>query len=629
MDRILDRVNGPGDLSELSVTELERLAQEVRELIIEVVSKNRGHLASNLGVVELAIALHRCFDFLHDRLVWDVGHQGYAHKILTGRKDRFHTLRQKGGVSGFVDRRESPYDAFSFGHIGTSISAALGLACGDEAQGRKRHVVAVIGDGAVASGMPFEAMNHAGALGRNLLLVLNDNTMSISKTVGAVGKCLSKIRSSHSYGELKHEMQEVLGMLPFLGPRFEKVIDRLGEGVQAALTPGGLFVELGFHYHGPVDGHDIEELIATFEQVKRISGPVLVHVITEKGHGFGPACDDPVRFHSSARFEMADGSIRVESGGRGYSRAFGDALIELAREDERIVAITAAMPDGTGLREFAERWPRRYHDVGICEQHATGLAGGLAAAGMKPVFAVYSTFLQRAVDQLFHDVSLQQAPVVFCIDRAGLVGNDGASHHGLFDIAYCRTLPGFVVMAPRNESELRRMLACALELDAPCAIRYPREDVPPEDDVPAGEELAVGCAELCREGREAAIIAYGAMVERALEAARILSRTHGLEPTVVNARFAKPLDARLICDVVSQHRAVVVAEDHALAGGFGSAVLELLCSCGVSAAHVECAGVPDTLVAHASREESLNELGLDAEGLAERVRRALEGPPPA
>jgi len=625
MDRLLDSINSPDDLKRLSVIEMKQLSSEVRDLIIEAVSKNRGHLASNLGVVELSIALHYCFDFLKDRLVWDVGHQGYTHKILTGRREQFRTLRQKGGISGFVDREESPYDAFSFGHTGTSISAALGMSCGDKISGRDRRIVAVIGDGALASGMPFEALNHAGELDQNLLIVLNDNEMSISRSVGAVGRYLSKISASASYADIKHEVRELLEVFPPLGRHLEGLLRRIKEGVQVAFTPGGVFVELGFHYYGPVDGHDLEELIDAFEHVKRIKGPVLLHVLTQKGHGFDPARSDPTKFHSSTRFEMQNGAIRWEgAGGLSYSRAFGDALLQLADADPRIVAITAAMPDGTGLSRFAEAFPDRLFDVGICEQHAVGFAGGLAASGMKPVVAIYSTFLQRAYDQLFHDISLQNSPVVFCLDRAGLVGHDGASHHGLYDIAYCRPLPGFVLMAPRDGVELVRMLRLALDSNKPCAIRYPREEVPARPEGTPDATFSIGEGETVLAGQELAIIAYGALVRRALEAAAILKTKSGVTVTVINARFAKPLDTELICKTVGEHRAVIVAEDHALAGGFGCAVLEALAAQGIGASHVELAAVPDKAIKHASREEQLHMLQLDGAGLADRALALLQ-----
>ncbi len=626
MTTILDTINEPADLRRLDMAQLDRLAGEVRGLIIDVVSRNRGHLASNLGVVELTLAMHYCYDFLQDRLIWDCGHQAYAHKILTGRRDRFDTLRQKDGVSGFADRKESLYDAFTFGHTATSISSALGMACADAATGKGRRIVAVIGDGAMASGMAFEALNHAGGLGRDLLVILNDNKMSISHSVGAIARYLSRIRTSRPYTGVRHELQEVISRLPVVGDTFEGMLDRVAEGIQTALTPGGLFVELGFHYYGPVNGHSVRELVDTFRQLKRIRGPILLHVLTEKGHGFEPASKDPTKFHSSRRFEVSNGTLCGEEppSGQSYSSVFGDAICAMAQKDERIVAITAAMPDGTGLGPFSKEFPDRFYDVGICEQHATGFAAGLCAGGMRPIFAVYSTFLQRAFDQVHHDVALQEAPVVFCVDRAGLVGSDGPTHHGLYDITYCRAMPGMVVMAPKDAPELRRMLRLALAGEAPALIRYPRESVSDEEAQTEAAEFAVGQAEVCRQGADAAIIALGPMVGRALEAARILKDEHGLEVTVVNARFVRPLDGATIAKVVREHPAVLTAEDHCVAGGFGSAVLEHLTAEGIDATHVRLAGVPVEFITHATREEQFQSLRLNPRGLAARLLALIE-----
>ena len=646
---ILDSISGPKDLRELSLAQLEKLAGEIRQLIVDVVSRQGGHLSSNLGVVELTIALHRCFDFLKDRLIWDVGHQTYANKILTGRREAFGTLRQKGGVSGFARPSESPYDVFHFGHAGTSVSAALGMACaGPGGADQRRRVVVVIGDGAIASGMPFEALNHAGAIGKDLLVILNDNRMSISPSVGAVARHLSKVRSSTPYVGVKREVHELMSRWPEAREGFEGLLGRLAEGIQAALTPGGLFVELGFRYYGPVDGHELGELMDTLGHMKRIGGPVLLHVLTKKGQGFEPAREDPAAYHSSGRFTIQNGEVIKQSpmrpagspGGsepsptgtaapersRSYSEAVGQALVDLARDDPRLVAITAAMPEGTGLTPFARRYPDRFYDVGICEQHAVGLAGGLAAGGLRPVVCIYSTFLQRAYDQVFHDVALQGAPVVFCVDRGGLVGSDGPTHHGLYDVAYLRTMPGFIVMAPANEAELRAMLSLALSSDRPCAIRYPREEAP---DLPPADEqthVEVGRADVLSTGDDGAIIAYGAMARRALEAAEILEGRHGRRVSVVNARFAKPLDEETIFRVVRACPAVLIAEDHALAGGFGSAVLEALAARGIGAGHVRAAGVPDRLIEHATREEQLSALRLDGPGLAERLLELMATP---
>ena len=632
MRPLLDSIDGPEDLKGLSPSQLKTLATEVRRLIIDVVSRNGGHLSSNLGVVELTIALHYCFDFLKDRLIWDVSHQCYAHKILTGRRDLFQTLRRKGGLSGFACPDESGFDPFAFGHAGASVSAGLGLASalaagrGEGADGPR--VVAVIGDGAIASGMPLEALNHAGEVGADLLVILNDNKMSISPTIGAFARYLDKMRASTPYMGIKREVHDLLSRWPQAREGVEGLLHRVKDGVQTALTPGGLFVELGLHYFGPVDGHETDELIEALEHVKTVRGPVLLHVLTEKGRGFDPASSDPAAFHSSGRFEMKNGKVAATECDeelvrakkeRSYSDVIGETLMELAAEDERIVAITAAMPAGTGLKGFAERFPDRFYDVGICEQHGVGFAGGLAAGGMRPVACIYSTFLQRAFDQAFHDVALQGAPVLFCIDRAGLVGSDGPTHHGCWDVALFCSLPGFVVMAPRDEIEGAAMVRWALQQDCPCAIRYPKEALPGPLG-PEPEDLAVGKAEVLREGAGAAVIAYGAMVRRALEAADLIAGEGGPAVTVVNARFAKPLDEETILDVVGRHEVVLLAEDHGPAGGFASAILSMLAQRGARSDHVRRAGLPDSFIPHATREEQFAGLRLDAAGLAARLR---------
>ena len=640
MNRLLDSIEGPEDLRRLGEADLEELAGQVRSLILEVVSARGGHLASNLGVVELTIALHYCFDFLRDRLIWDVSHQCYAHKILTGRRDSFQTLRQAGGMSGFTNTAESPYDLFNFGHTGTSVSAGLGLACALGARGPgggdAPRVVAVIGDGAIASGMPFEAMNHAAELGVDLLLVLNDNEMSISPSVGGIARYLNKVRASAPYLGVKQEFHNLLSRWPHAQEGLEGLLTRVADGLQTTLTPGGLFVELGFNYFGPVNGHDLGELIATFRDLRRRRGPVLLHVLTEKGRGFPPASDDPRRFHSSGRFQVRDGKVlgrtppaaseEQQSGiaprARSYSQVVGEALTELAEHDERITAVTAAMPDGTGLAAFGERFPDRLHDVGICEQHGAGFAGGLAAGGMRPVLCIYSTFLQRAFDQVFHDIALQRAPVVICVDRAGLVGSDGATHHGCYDLALFLSMPDFVVMAPRDDGELRAMLRLALEQDCPCAIRYPKE-APPPPLAGAQEELELGRADVLRRGIDGAIIAYGSMVRRAMDAAEELAERDGKDVAVINARFAKPLDEETILNTVEEHGAVLVAEEHAPAGGCAAAVLGMLAERGVPIRHVRRAGLPDEFVPHATRDAQLAALRLDGPGLAERLRELM------
>jgi 1-deoxy-D-xylulose-5-phosphate synthase len=627
MAGLLETVRSPADVRRLGVHQLPALAREVRELILRVVGEHPGHLASNLGVVDLTIALHYVYDFLHDRLIWDVGHQAYTHKILTGRRGPFERLREAGGASGFADKRESAYDPFTFGHTGTSISAGLGLVCGDKLGGRQRQVVAVIGDGAIASGMPFEALNQGGVLGENLLVVLNDNRMSISKSVGGISRYLSRIRRSRPYTELRQEAEALLSHIPLIGRRMEELLDHVGEGLQTALTPGGLFVELGWDYYGPVNGHDMFELVEALRSLKQRKGAVLLHVVTEKGHGCPPASDDPTAYHSSKPYEYRNGTLAAKprAGGRpSFTNVFSRAVCELGERDGRLVVLTAAMPDGTGTFAFGEQFPDRFWDVGICEQHALGMACGLAASGSRPVVAIYSTFLQRAVDQLFHEVALQGAPIVLCLDRAGLVGPDGVSHHGLYDIAYTRFLPGFVLMAPRDGTELRMMLRWACATHAICVMRYPKESVP---DEPADGEnrpaLEMGRAEVLREGEGAALLAYGVTANYALAAADLLAAHDGMNVTVVNARFAKPIDEACLKGLLESHDIVVTLEDHALAGGFGSAVAEAAVDAGLDASRLRRLGVPDELIDHAPRAEQLAQVGLSPEAIAASVRRWL------
>lgn len=628
MPKLLDTINSPEDLKNTPIGDLPQLAEEIRELIINVVSKNPGHLSSNLGVVELTIALHYCFDFKVDRLVWDVGHQCYVHKILTGRKDAFHTLRQYKGLSGFPSRKECPtYDQFTSGHSGDAISTALGLACADDILGVDRNIVAVVGDGAIGAGMSFEALNYAGGMEKDILIVLNDNEMSISPTVGAISKYLTEIRTLPLYKDFKKEVHHVLNILPIFGKPVENVLEHLTEAVKRGMTPGQIFEELGLQYYGPVDGHDIPLLISTIKRLKPIRGPRLFHVITKKGKGFEPASQDPTQYHGAGPFLLQNGKIVETSQVKKptYTKVFGKALVEIAEKNKKVVAITAAMPDGTGLTTFRDKFPERYFDVGICEQHAVGLASGLAACGLRPVAAIYSTFLQRAFDQVFHDVCLQEKEnnVVFAMDRGGLVGNDGPTHHGTFDIAYLRHLPGMKLMAPKDGRELKLMLKLAIETEGPSAIRYPRANTPDEElDLPS-RPFTWGEAEVLREGQDGAIIAYGAMVYPAFKAAEIMARD-GIEITVVNARFAKPLDKELILDIVRRHPVVLTVEEHALAGGFGSAVLEMLSDEGSDFSKVRRLGIPDRFIEHGSRSELLRELELDEDGISRRFMLELE-----
>ena len=626
MSKLLDSVEYPEDLKKLKLADLPKLAAEIREFIVDVVSKNPGHLSSNLGVVELTIALHYCFDFKRDKIVWDVGHQAYVHKILTGRRSKFPTLRQYKGLSGFPDKNESLYDPFTCGHSGNAISAALGVSCADAILGYKRSVVAVVGDGAIGAGMSLEALNHAGDLKKNLLVVLNDNEMSISNTVGAFSKYLNKIRTTPLYADIKKEIHNLLNVLPVFGKPVGKTLEHVVELLRRGVIPGQIFEDLGINYFGPIDGHNFQILIETLNDIKHLEGPVLLHVITEKGRGFEPACQNPTQYHSAGKFEMCDGKILKtanEPKKISYTKVFGDTLIELAKADHKVVGITAAMPDGTGIAPFGKKFPDRFYDVGICEQHAVGLANGLSAGGLKPVVAIYSTFLQRAYDQVFHDICLQRNGVVFALDRAGIVGNDGPTHNGVFDIAYLRNLPEIILMAPKDGNELKTMLKIALDSGRAVAIRYPKDDCPDKEMSPQYKTIEIGKAEVLREGADGVLLAYGAMVYRCLHAAEKLGEK-GIEVTVVNARFAKPLDKALILDLVRNHKLIVTVEDHALMGGFGSAVLELVSEEREDAGKIVRMGIPDRFMEHGPRNLILKNIGLDEDGIADKFIATLE-----
>ena len=626
MSKLLDSVEYPEDLKKLKLADLPKLAAEIREFIVDVVSKNPGHLSSNLGVVELTIALHYCFDFKRDKIVWDVGHQAYVHKILTGRRSKFPTLRQYKGLSGFPDKNESLYDPFTCGHSGNAISAALGVSCADAILGYKRSVVAVVGDGAIGAGMSLEALNHAGDLKKNLLVVLNDNEMSISNTVGGVSKYLNKIRTAPLYADIKKEIHNILNVLPVFGKPVGKTLEHVVELLRRGAIPGQIFEDLGINYFGPIDGHNFQILIETLNDIKHLEGPVLLHVITEKGRGFEPACQNPTQYHSAGKFEMCNGKIlhvTDEPKKISYTKVFGDTVIELAKADLKVVGITAAMPDGTGIAAFGKKFPDRFYDVGICEQHAVGLANGLSAGGLKPVVAIYSTFLQRAYDQVFHDICLQRNGVVFALDRAGIVGNDGPTHNGVFDIAYLRNLPEIILMAPKDGNELKTMLKIALDSGKAVAIRYPKDDCPDKEMSPQYKTIEIGKAEVLREGADGVLLAYGAMVYRCLHAAEKLGEK-GIEVTVVNARFAKPLDKALILDLVRNHKLIVTVEDHALMGGFGSAVLELVTEEREDAGKIVRMGIPDRFMEHGPRNLILKNIGLDEDGIADKFIATLE-----
>jgi len=621
---ILSRIDGPQDLKSLSLDELSELAHEIRELIIHVVSENGGHLAPSLGAVELAIALHYCFDSPHDKIIWDVGHQAYAHKILTGRRDAFSGLRTKGGISGFPRIDESAHDAFGTGHASTSISAALGLACARDILGENYHVVAVIGDGALTGGMAFEGLNQAGHLKKDLIVVLNDNKMSISNNVGALAQYLTRLMTTPVYRRFEADVWELLGKLPSWGGRARGVARRIKESLKNLLVPGILFEELGFRYYGPIDGHDLGQLIRILQDVKQFRGPQLLHVRTIKGKGYCYAEQDATKFHGIGSFDKKTGNIEKRCDRPSFTQIFGLSLVDLAEGRSDIVAITAAMPDGTGLSEFQKRYPERFFDVGIAEQHAVTFAAGLARAGLKPFVAIYSTFLQRAFDQIVHDVALQNLNVCFAIDRGGLVGGDGPTHHGAFDLSYLRQIPNMVVMAPKDENELRHMIATMAEYSkGPIAVRYQRDYCYGVELDPAPEPIEIGKGEILCEGDDVALLGIGSMVRVCEEAAKILER-EGIKAWVINARFVKPLDERLLISIANKVRLLVTVEENSVKGGFGSAVGELLSSKGLAIQQVMI-GLPDRFVGHGTRDELLEDVGLTPNALAQTVIGSLRG----
>jgi 1-deoxy-D-xylulose-5-phosphate synthase len=628
---VLERIDSPADLKSLTRPEMDLLAQEIRDLLVRTCAKNGGHLAPNLGVVELTLALERVLNLPQDRIVWDVSHQTYVHKILTGRRNRFDTIRQGGGLSGFAMRSESEYDVFGAGHASTSVSAALGMAQARDLTHGKETIVAVIGDGALTGGLAYEALNNAGALKTNFIVVLNDNEMSIAPNVGAISSYLSVLRSKPLATFARQTGKRVLDRIPF-GGAVKKGIEAAEIGTMHFVAPAEktavIFEELGFRYIGPVDGHNYDSLVDAIETAKRFAGPVLVHVRTVKGKGYNPAENDSRTFHGvSTPFEIENGNLQKKPNALPtFSDAFGDAMCAVAQRDRRIIGITAAMPDGTKLSKFAKQFPDRYFDVGIAEAHAVCFAAGAATSGMRPVCAIYSTFLQRAYDQIVHDVCVQNLPVVFCMDRAGLVGDDGPTHMGLYDIAYLRTLPNMTLMAPRNEDELLPMLEHALRLDGPAAIRYPRGSTSGRHrDEPAPIER--GRAEVLRRGCEVAILAYGNAVDIALDAYDLLAakNPNGPLPTVVNARFAKPLDESLLLELAGGHSHVLTLEEASLAGGFGSAVVEFVSDRGLGVT-VERIGVPSVIVQHDRPEKQRAQFGLTAEHVAGRASAVLVAP---
>lgn len=629
MEPLLPKIESPDDLKKLPQDSMEQLCAELRDEIITSVSRSGGHLGASLGVVELTVALHRVFSTPTDKIVWDVGHQAYGHKILTGRRERFGTLRSKGGIAGFPKQEESPHDMFGVGHASTSISAALGFAVARDTAGRDNAVVAVVGDGALTGGLAFEGLNNAGQLGTNMIVILNDNKMSISPNVGAISKYLTRITSGKHYVRLEADIWDLLGKVPH-GSKAQKMAGRIKESLKQLVVPTILFEELGFKYFGPLDGHDLPLLVKTLEAVRKLPGPILIHCITSKGKGYRFAEEDGQRYHGVGKFDKSEGIKVVPPSVPSYTSIFGDTLTQLAEKDQRIHGITAAMPTGTGLTSLKERFPGRFHDVGIAEGHAVTFAGGLASDGCKPVVAIYSTFLQRALDQIIHDVALQKLPVVFAVDRGGVVGEDGPTHHGVFDFTYLRMVPNMIVMAPRDEDQLRHMLATGLAReDGPSSIRYPRGSglgvSLDGDPVP----IPLGKSETLAEGDDLCILAVGSMVQEALEAAKLLSKA-GLSTEVVDMRFIKPLDEDLLDSVWHRHRLVVTVEENSLAGGFGAAVLEWAAASGVDGhPQIMNLGIPDAFQEHASRSELLEEMGLNSRGLATRIRETLEERPDA
>jgi 1-deoxy-D-xylulose-5-phosphate synthase len=608
----LKDIKSPADLKDLSAKELLVIADDIRRTIIQGVSQTGGHLASSLGVVELTIALHKVFNTPTDKIIWDVGHQCYPHKLLTGRQDNFHTLRKFQGMGGFPKRVESQYDAFDTGHSSTSISAAVGMIAARDVKGGDNKVIAVIGDGSMTAGLAFEGLNHAGQIGKDLIVVLNDNEMSISPNVGALSQYLNRILTGDRYRRLKKETKALIESIPKLGLPVAKMAEKVEESVKGIFLPGMLFEELGFNYVGPIDGHNLQLLLDTFSKVKTFDSPTLIHLITKKGKGYEFAEEDPCTYHGVGPFETANPvKSNCKPAVASYSDVFGEALTEIADSNPKVVAITAAMREGTGLSVFAQKHPERIFDVGIAEPHAATFAAGMAAEGIKPVVAIYSTFLQRSYDEIVHDVCLQNLPVVFALDRAGIVGDDGPTHNGVFDLSYLRHVPNLVLLAPKDGPELKAMLQFSINYDGPVAIRYPRGKI---IDLGTQVDVALGKAETMREGSDVAILAIGNMVEPSLKAAELLS-AQGVSATVVNMRFVKPLDTDLLNHIATSHERIVTVEENVLQGGFGSAVNEFYAKDGIRDITLTCIGIPDEFVEQGSQAQMRKIYGLDAEGI--------------
>ncbi|MFH1836760.1 MAG: 1-deoxy-D-xylulose-5-phosphate synthase [Candidatus Omnitrophota bacterium] len=616
MEKLLDKISSPDKLKELDAGQLDVLAQEIRDRIIEVTSKKGGHLSASLGAVELAIALHYCLNSPKDKIVWDVGHQSYAHKLLTGRARQFATLREMGGLSGFPNAFESEHDPFTCGHSATSISSALGLASARDIKGEDHKVVAVIGDASLAAGMAFEGLNNTGAKQTNLVVILNDNEHSISKPVGAMSKYLNTVISNPLYNRVRQEAEKMIKSIPKLGPVAYNTIRKFQEGLKNLLVPGIVFEELGFRYFGPIDGHDLKQLISMLKKVLPLEEPIFIHAVTKKGKGYKFAEEDPTKFHGVESFDISTGEkTSDEEKEKTFTEYFSDKIVKLGTENKNIVAVTAAMPDGTGLAKFAQNFPDRFFDVGIMEPHAVTFAAGLARGGLKPIVAIYSTFLQRSYDQLIHDVALQDLGIVFCLDRAGLVGKDGPTHHGVFDIAYTRNLPNFIVMAPKDGEELNHMLEIAVESKKPCVIRYPKGKADKLVGASSCAPLEIGRSELLRKGKDLTILAVGSMVNTALVVGDILSKK-GIETTIINARFIKPLDGEMIEEAAHKTKKIFILEEGIASGGFGSSVLEFCERENLNNVKIRCLGLPDEFIEHGDREELLRKYHLSPDEIA-------------
>ncbi|MEE9523760.1 MAG: 1-deoxy-D-xylulose-5-phosphate synthase [Thermodesulfovibrionales bacterium] len=610
----LSNIKGPEDIKDLSIEELKELSRQLREAIIERVSVNGGHLASNLGVIELTLALLRVFDFPEDKIVWDVGHQCYAYKLLTGRKNEFETIRQFGGISGFPRMSESKYDAFGTGHSSTSISSALGILEGRDRTGKDFKVLSVIGDGAMTAGLAFEGLNHAGHLKKDLIVILNDNEMSISKNVGAMSSYLNRILTGDFYRRFKKDTKSLLESIPKLGDTVSKIAQRVEDSFKTMFLHGIIFEELGFNYIGPIDGHNIDNLIETFQRIKTSDAPTLLHVITKKGKGYEYSEENPSRFHGVGPFKPDTGENIRSSETPSFSAVFGDTLTELARKDPRVVAITAAMEEGTGLKGFAQAFPERFYDVGIAEPHAVTFAAGLATQGIRPIVAIYSTFLQRSYDEIIHDVCLQKLPVIFAIDRAGIVGDDGPTHHGVFDISYLRHIPNLCVMSPKSAIEMKQMFSIALNLDIPSAIRYPRGNMIEELELLTIENVQFGKAETICPGTDLAIVSVAQTVHAAYKATKRLE-LEGIHAELINARFIKPLDIETIVSAARKTGHLMVVEENVSAGGLGSAILEVLSKADVNDIRVKLVGLPDAFIEHGNQKILRSLYGIDEDGI--------------